>query len=100
MGISSKIKIEWHYKTLPRATKEALDFLSKEKWIEKEEWYLAGGTALALQVGNRKSYDLDFFSTRRDFDEKKLLANFIGNSDWKTEVEEKILFMVNYLERK
>ena len=27
------------------------------------EFYLAGGTALALQLGHRISYDLDFFST-------------------------------------
>ena len=27
------------------------------------DFYLAGGTALALQLGHRISYDLDFFST-------------------------------------
>ncbi len=27
----------------------------------REKYYLAGGTALALQLGHRKSYDLDFF---------------------------------------
>ena len=52
-------------------------------------WYLAGGTALALHAGNRKSYDLDFFTTKRDFDEKKLLVHFIGNPDWRTDAEEK-----------
>lgn len=26
-----------------------------------KEYYLAGGTALALQIGHRRSYDLDFF---------------------------------------
>lgn len=29
-----------------------------------EEFYPAGGTGLALQLGHRKSYDLDFFTNR------------------------------------
>lgn len=81
--------INWHYETLPRKTKKALDFLSNEKWLKKSGWYLAGGTALALQAGNRRSYDLDFFSVSRDFDGKKLIANFIDNPNWKTDIEEK-----------
>lgn len=89
MDIASKKSINWYFETLPRQTKKALDFLSKEKWLQESKWYLAGGTALALQAGNRKSYDLGFFTTDRDFDEKKLLARFIGNFDWKAEVEEK-----------
>jgi len=88
MDTASKV-INWHYDTLPHRTRKALDFLSRESWLEKSNWYLAGGTALALQAGNRKSYDLDFFTTNKDFDVKELLSNFIGNSDWKTEVEEK-----------
>lgn len=88
MDTASK-KIIWHYKTLPTQTKKALDFLSAEKWLEKSEWYLAGGTALALQTGVRKSYDLDFFTTNANFNGKKLLAHFINNPNWKTEVEEK-----------
>ncbi len=28
----------------------------------KEDFYLSGGTAMALQVGHRVSVDLDFFS--------------------------------------
>jgi len=31
-----------------------------------ERFYLAGGTALALHLGHRKSYDLDFFSPTED----------------------------------
>jgi len=88
MGTSSK-KLSWHYETLPNETKQALVFLSKEKWLENSQWYLAGGTALSLQAGNRKSYDLDFFTTSQNFDDKKLLSNFIENNNWQTEVEEK-----------
>ncbi|MQL53492.1 hypothetical protein GFC01_14735 [Desulfofundulus thermobenzoicus] len=31
-----------------------------------QQYYMAGGTALALQLGHRKSYDLDFFQTKTD----------------------------------
>ena len=78
----------WHYEALPRQTKKALMFLSEENWLKESSWYLAGGTALALQTGNRKSLDLDFFTQNRNFDGKKLIAHFVGNNDWQTEVED------------
>lgn len=81
--------MNWRYETLPRQTKKALDFLSVKKWLKESEWYLAGGTALALQTGNCRSYDLDFFTVQCNFDVKKLLANFIENSDWQTTIEDK-----------
>lgn len=86
---SSTKKINWRYDILPRKTIKALDFLSKEKWLKKSKLYLAGGTALALQVGHRKSVDLDFFTEKKDFNEKQLIAHFIDNNDWVTTVEEK-----------
>ncbi len=79
----------WHYENLPRRTKKALMFLSEEKWLKESGWYLAGGTALALSTGNRKSLDLDFFTQDKNFDEKKLIARFLENKEWQTEVEEK-----------
>ena len=82
-------KLNWHYETLPSYTKKALDFLSAEKWLKDSQWYLAGGTALALQSGNRKSFDLDFFTEKKDFDEKKLIAHFLENKNWVTNVEDK-----------
>src|SRR3989344_8611794 len=86
---TSPRKLNWHYETLPRKTKRALDFLSGEKWLKKSEWYLAGGTALALQAGNRKSLDLDFFTEKENFNERNLLTHFSHNADWKTDIEEK-----------
>lgn len=81
--------IIWHYETLPRRTKKALMFLSEEKWLKESGWYLAGGTALALSTGNRKSLDLDFFTQEKNFNEKKLIARFLENKEWQTDVEEK-----------
>ncbi len=82
-------KISWHYQTLPPETKKALDFLSTQDWLNTNGWYLAGGTALSLQSGNRISLDLDFFTTEKGFNTKALLQNFINNPDWHTDIEEK-----------
>lgn len=45
--------------------------LKKLGFLEKYGFYLAGGTALALQIGHRRSMDLDFY-TKNNFDYKKL----------------------------
>ncbi|MFQ5435385.1 MAG: nucleotidyl transferase AbiEii/AbiGii toxin family protein [Anaerolineae bacterium] len=42
---------------------KALSFLQQQPFIN--DFYLAGGTALALQIGHRLSTDLDWFSIRR-----------------------------------
>ncbi|MEK7081648.1 MAG: nucleotidyl transferase AbiEii/AbiGii toxin family protein [Patescibacteria group bacterium] len=89
MDTTSSQQINWHYETLPHQTKKALDFLSAQEWLGKTDWYLAGGTALALQVGHRKSFDLDFFTAEKNFNEKQLIARFTDNKDWQTEVEDK-----------
>ena len=39
----------------------------------KKEFYLAGGTALALQLGHRSSVDFDYF-TNKDIDTDKVLS--------------------------
>jgi len=88
MADSSGKKLDWHFETLPLQTKKALDFLSKEVWIGKAAWYLAGGTALALQAGHRSSVDLDFFTSERGFDNTRLLQHFLDNKDWRTNINE------------
>lgn len=40
-------------------------------------FYLAGGTALALQIGHRKSFDLDFF-TDKDFNVNEITSYLSG----------------------
>ncbi|MCX6785615.1 MAG: nucleotidyl transferase AbiEii/AbiGii toxin family protein [Candidatus Komeilibacteria bacterium] len=73
---------------MPRNTKKALDFLSKQTWLKNSKWYLAGGTALALLAGHRCSVDLDFFLPKSKFDEKKLLGRFVEQPVWKTNFKE------------
>ena len=63
--------------TVEKATFELLKQLMQDKFLS--EFLLAGGTNLALQLGHRKSVDLDMFS-HKDFDalylEKYLLKNY------------------------
>ncbi len=47
-----------YYQVLSEETKKILPIFK----IIKKDFYLAGGTGLALQLGHRKSYDLDFFN--------------------------------------
>lgn len=51
-----------HLETLASKTKLVLAKLGKNNWLKN--YYLAGGTALALQFGHRQSVDLDFFTVK------------------------------------
>jgi predicted nucleotidyltransferase component of viral defense system len=88
MDTYAQSQISWYFSTLPSKTKKALDFLSSQKWLEKSDWYLAGGTALALQTGHRKSVDLDFFTQKKDFSNVALLKHFVDNKNWKTTINQ------------
>ncbi|KKT45704.1 MAG: hypothetical protein UW36_C0001G0002 [candidate division WWE3 bacterium GW2011_GWA2_44_16] len=50
-----------HEETLYIETQNVLHKLECEELLHS--FYLAGGTALALQLGHRKSIDLDFFTS-------------------------------------
>lgn len=89
MDTSPTNSIKLHFEKLPTKTVKAFDLLSKEIWLGNSKWYLAGGTALTLQVGHRKSVDLDFFNQDTDFDNVELLGHFEGGEDWKTDVNKK-----------
>ena len=45
--------------------------LSRSGFLKKYGFYMAGGTALALQIGHRTSLDFDFY-TNKSFDSAKL----------------------------
>ncbi len=87
--MENDIKINQNLKILPKETRDAFLSLSKEKWISENSWYLAGGTALALQFGNRVSVDLDFFTTQKDFNNNEVLTNFLENKYWQTYINKK-----------
>jgi hypothetical protein len=54
------------------STLELLNILMKDESLK--DFFLAGGTALALQIGHRISIDLDLF-TQVSFNENELLSN-------------------------
>ncbi len=55
-----------HWDSLPANTHRALEALNELPGLSA--FYLAGGTALALQIGHRVSEDLDFFSSSNPLD--------------------------------
>ncbi|MBI4136135.1 MAG: nucleotidyl transferase AbiEii/AbiGii toxin family protein [Candidatus Vogelbacteria bacterium] len=59
-----------HYEILETERRALLPFLTPLK----TGFYLAGGTALALQIGHRESVDFDFF-TEKDFAPDQLFQN-------------------------
>lgn len=87
METSIKKQIDLNLDILPRQTQKAFDFLSRQVWVGTSGWYLAGGTALALQAGHRQSVDLDFFTKEKNFDGSEFLANFLGNDSWETTID-------------
>jgi hypothetical protein len=63
----------FHWDSLPSNTRRALEALNVVSGFT--DFYLAGGTALALQIGHRLSHDLDFFSAvnQLDFSAREIL---------------------------
>lgn len=54
--------MKWHEEALPEDCRRAFTRLSAVRMAG--DFYLAGGTALALRLGHRISVDLDFFSQK------------------------------------
>ncbi|MBI3194522.1 MAG: nucleotidyl transferase AbiEii/AbiGii toxin family protein [Ignavibacteriae bacterium] len=68
--------MNWHAELLPDATAKCFRYLRTKEWLKHSRWYLAGGTALALQVGHRTSIDLDFFNPVKNFSSLRLNEHF------------------------
>ena len=74
-----------HFDILPRLTARAFMTLSKRaEWLNAGGWYLAGGTALALQVGHRSSVDLDFFCKKKVVRVAVMENELSGIGQWQT----------------
>ena len=75
---------------VPASVRKALDLLARRGIFR--EFYLAGGTGLALLEGHRRSVDLDFFSrlNRLDADgRRELFSALQGVPEWRvTEVKQ------------
>lgn len=64
---------------------QMLELSKRLGFLNKYSFYLAGGTGLALQMGHRKSYDFDFF-TSKEFSSEEL-STFIKQQNILTESE-------------
>ena len=51
----------WHREVIQGSTEAAMRDLQDASLLD--QFYLAGGTGLALQLGHRRSHDLDFFAS-------------------------------------
>lgn len=70
------------------------EVLFKLSFLTKEGYYLAGGTALAIQLGRRTSFDFDFY-TPNHFDQNTLFDKFgeiFGDEAIKTSLAKNTLF--------
>lgn len=85
MESSSNLEVNWRTDVLSSAVRKALEHFGAYGWLGASDWYLAGGTALALQVGHRSSVDLDFFLPEKGFDLASVLNHF-SSPDWTTEI--------------
>ena len=87
MELNNSRKIAFDF--LPEETKKAFDFLANQKWLKNTDWYLAGGTAIALQAGYRKSVDLDFFTRNNEFNNTELISNLFLCKDLEVDINKK-----------
>lgn len=69
---------------LPDNAGKVLALLGKQKFIAN--FYLAGGTALALQLGHRRSIDLDFFTSHKFNPRNLSIENFAVKNETKGSV--------------
>jgi predicted nucleotidyltransferase component of viral defense system len=72
---------------LPSKTRKALRFFSTSSIVNRD-WYLAGGTALTLQAGHRRSVDLDFFTSKDSFNESAFERKLLRTKKWQTTLRE------------
>ena len=69
-----------HWEALTAVTQEIYHLIAELPFIS--EYYLGGGTGLALQIGHRLSVDLDFFSDSPesvDATQRKAIINILKN---------------------
>ena len=72
-------------KILPANQLQLFKVLSAQSFIT--DFYLAGGTGLALQIGHRRSLDFDFFKPE-DFDTSDIIKVLVRIGRYERENEE------------
>ena len=77
---------KFHFEILPEEQLKLFKLLSEELFIK--EFYLAGGTCLALYLGHRQSYDFDFFIPA-DFNTSQIINILTSIGRYERDNEEK-----------
>ncbi len=80
------MKDKLHFDILPEGQFQLFEELSSQAFIS--DFYLAGGTCLALQVGHRRSLDFDFFIPA-DFETSLIINNLTQMGNYQRDNEEK-----------
>lgn len=75
-----------HTNVLPKKQLQLFNILSTQSFIA--DFYLAGGTGLALQIGHRQSLDFDFFIPR-DFNTPDIIKVLVGLGSYERDNEER-----------
>ncbi len=83
LAVTSVEANDLHVEVLPPETQRAFAACIDLHFLQPH-WYLAGGTALALQVGHRSSEYLDFFTQQKDFDAAALEDALMRHGIWET----------------
>ena len=85
LSIGKTKKENLYFDRLPLKTQRAFLYCSERfDFLQKSKWYLAGGTALALQVGHRQSVDLDLFLPEAKFEEVAMERHLAATGFWST----------------
>lgn len=73
-----------HLEILPKRQRDLFDKFASLEWVRN--FYLAGGTALALQIAHRRSIDFDFF-TENSIDLQKIKRRLALIGDYQVSAE-------------
>jgi len=77
-----------HWEVVTPPMQRLLFYIGQQPFLDR--FYLAGGTALALQIGHRRSVDFDFFSATDELDERSRNEIISGVSLFPTQVIESV----------
>ena len=84
----------FQFDVLPDEQLDLFEMLSNEDWIK--EFYLVGGTSLALQIGHRQSIYFDFF-IKKNFTNREIINKLVelGNFELFNEADNTINGLLN-----
>ena len=77
-----------YWNTITPEMQQLLTYIGDHSFSQR--FYLAGGTALSLQIGHRRSIDFDFFSATDDLDDNSRNEIIRGVSSHPTEIIETV----------